>query len=239
MVAPILLMALWFVPAACVLLALALRPGGSMRWGYALAAFAAYAIYSFAGYATLPANAEALPAEVRAVSRAVQLALVLGMAALAIRFAHDRHVTREGMGLVAGRAGPVWLIAATLVGVTLLGALIGGIEPADWTGIGGLVYQMTLPGLEEEIIYRGLLASLFAAAVGGESALAWGTALGTMVSALGHGFTLEAGSITFNPVMLALLAAIGIPFSILRLRSGSILFPALGHNLFGAALRYL
>ena len=239
MVAPLLLMALWFVPVAFVLLAIAARSGRTVRWGYALAAFAAYAIYSFAGFATLPANAETLPSEARAVSRAVQLALGLGMAALAIRFAHDRHLTREGMGLVAGRAGPVWLIVATLVGVTLLGALIGGIAPADWTGIAGLIYQMTLLGLEEEIIYRGLLASLFAAAVGGESALAWGAALGTMVSALGHGFTLEAGSITFNPVMLALLAAIGIPFSILRLRSGSILFPALGHNLFGAALRYL
>ena len=97
------------------------------------------------------------------------------------------------------------------------------------------LYHLTLPGIEEELMYRGLLLSLFAAALGG--ARVWAAVMATLVFALAHGITPGPDGIGLNFVMLGYTLLVGAILAAMRLRSGSLLLPALGHNLIGLAMR--
>jgi len=127
---------------------------------------------------------------------------------------------------------------AGLAAIVLLGLLPGGMEGAAAAppGATGWLYHLTLPGIEEELMYRGLLLSLFAAAVGG--AHIWAAAMATLVFALAHGVTPGADGIGVNYVMMGYTLVVGSILAAMRLVSGSLLLPALGHNVIGLAMRF-
>lgn len=231
----LVLLVCWWLPPLVLALALA-ASGRTIEWRWFLAAMLAYGLYGLAGYWTLPSGIVALPPEARWLSRSAQLATGAVLVALFWR----RHVelSRERLGLTLRQApGSIPWSAAGLVALVILGLLPGGMEGAAAASPGALgwLYHLTLPGIEEELMYRGLLLSLLAAALGGERV--WAAVMATLVFALAHGVTPGAEGIGVNFVMLGYTLLVGAILAAMRLRCGSLLLPALGHNLIGLAMR--
>lgn len=234
------LLLVWFAPVLLVALGLSLALKLQVRWGFIGAGILAYIVYAVIGYATLPENLGELPVHARWSSRLAQLAAGLAMVAVAIRAARDPLIGREAMGLTLKQApGSVPMALAGVGVLALLGAILGGVEITSAPTTAAWAYHLTLPGIEEEIIYRGLLTGLFAAGLGGKRALTWGSVPATLVFALAHAFTPGAnGGVDFSPMTFAVTLLAGAIMADMRIRTGSLLLPAVGHNLLGLAVIY-
>lgn len=105
-------------------------------------------------------------------------------------------------------------------------------------------FQLTLPGLEEETFYRGLLLLTLNRAFIGRTQLlgvdwSWGAMLSCALFGLAHAFGISHGQVSFEPLYFALTAGPSLIAVWLRLRTGSILLPVLMHNLGNAASLFL
>lgn len=130
------------------------------------------------------------------------------------------------------------LVVAALYGLLFVGlALAFPNEPADAET---LAFQLTMPGLEEEAFYRGLLLLALDRAFTGRVRFlgvdwSWGAALSCALFGLAHAFGVSKGEISFEPLVFALTAGPSLIAVWLRLRTGSLLLPVLMHNLGNAA----
>ena len=102
-----------------------------------------------------------------------------------------------------------------------------------------VAFQLTMPGLEEEPFYRGvLLLALCQAFTGTKRFLgvdwSWGAVLSCVLFGLAHAFGFSQGQFSFDPMTMALTALPAFIAVWLRLRTGSLLLPILLHN-FGNA----
>lgn len=96
-------------------------------------------------------------------------------------------------------------------------------------------FQLTLPGIEEEAFYRGVLLLALDQAFRGRVRLlgvdwGWGAVLSCALFGLAHGFGHAAGGFTFDPMIFALTAAPSFVAVWMRYRTGSVLLPILMHN---------
>ena len=103
-----------------------------------------------------------------------------------------------------------------------------------------IAFQLTMPGLEEEPFYRGvLLLALCQAFTGTKRVLgvdwSWGAVLSCLLFGLAHAFGFSKGSFSFDPLTMAMTALPAFIAVWLRLRTGSLLAPVLLHN-FGNAV---
>jgi hypothetical protein len=192
-----------------------------------------------AGYATLPADIATLPAEARWVSRFAQLATTCAMMAIA----WNRHPLLTGKGMALTLRQNPGSIPWSLIGLAALvvvGFVRNGIHavPMFPMSAGGWLFNLTLRGFEPEMFYRALELSLFAVALGGtRQAVGWAAVLTTMLFGLGHGIVPYQGGIGFSLPMLVYATAAGAILVAIRLRSGSLLFGVIGHNLIGLTER--
>jgi membrane protease YdiL (CAAX protease family) len=121
--------------------------------------------------------------------------------------------------------------------------LIAVLFPSGQASAEDVAFQLTMPGLEEEPFYRGILLFALDQAFRGRTRLlgvdwGWGAVLSCILFGLAHAFGYSDGSFSFDPVVMALT---GIPSFIavwLRLRTASLLLPVLLHN-FGNAFSLL
>lgn len=98
-----------------------------------------------------------------------------------------------------------------------------------------VAFQLTMPGLEEEPFYRGiLLLALDRTFLGRARFLGvdwgWGAVLSCALFGLAHAFGFSHGSFSFEPTTMALTALPSFIAVWLRLRTGSVLLPILLHN---------
>jgi uncharacterized protein len=98
-----------------------------------------------------------------------------------------------------------------------------------------VAFQLTLPGLEEEPFYRGvLLYALDRASPARVGFLGvnwgWGAVLSCGLFGLAHAFGYSHGRFSFDPLTMALTALPSFIAVWLRLRTGSLLLPVLLHN---------
>lgn len=96
-------------------------------------------------------------------------------------------------------------------------------------------FQLTMPGLEEEPFYRGvLLLALNEAFRGRVRALGiewgWGALLSCALFGIAHGFAFEGGAFSFDAMTFALTGVPALVLVWLRERTGSLLLPILLHN---------
>ncbi len=106
-----------------------------------------------------------------------------------------------------------------------------------------VAFQLTMPGLEEELFYRGIL--LFALDQAFRDRVrflgvdwGWGAVVSCALFGLAHAFGFSNGSFSFDAMTMALT---GIPSFIavwLRLRTGSVALPVILHN-FGNSISLL
>jgi membrane protease YdiL (CAAX protease family) len=96
-----------------------------------------------------------------------------------------------------------------------------------------LLYQATLPGLDEELFFRGLLLALMLKAfvTQPDHRSAWPAAVVvTFLFAAGHTLMFQKGSFAFDPFFFGYVAILGAGLMWIRLRTGSVLLPVLTHN---------
>ena len=115
--------------------------------------------------------------------------------------------------------------------------------PSDPPSGEEVAFQLTMPGLEEEPFYRGILLFAFDQAFRGRVRFlgvdwGWGAVLSCMAFGLAHAFGYSDGAFSFDPMIMALTAIPSFIAVWLRYRTGSLLLPVLLHN-FGNAIGLL
>lgn len=113
--------------------------------------------------------------------------------------------------------------------------VIAILFPADEASAEDVAFQLTMPGLEEELFYRGVLLFALDQAFRGRKRLlgvdwGWGAVLSSMLFGLAHAFGYSDGAFSFDPITMALTAIPSFIAVWLRLRTGSLLLPILLHN---------
>ena len=129
------------------------------------------------------------------------------------------------------------LPSALVVGVLLIGLFTffalssdDGVSSAETLG-----FQLSMPGLEEEPFYRGvLLLALNEAFRGRIKALGiawgWGALISSALFGMTHAFGFEDGGFSFDVMTFLLTGVPALVLVWLRERTGSLLLPVLLHN---------
>ena len=148
------------------------------------------------------------------------------------------HVRRVGAALsgevgltLRQRAGSVRPAALVTAGLVALGGAIGAVF-----GDGGplqaeaLAYQLTMPGLAEELAFRGVCLALLHRAIPagrGSAAFWWPGVITTLAFAFTHSPSLRGGHVVFD-VLPSLVG--GAVLAWLRERTGSLVWPVIAHD---------
>lgn len=140
---------------------------------------------------------------------------------------------------------PGSLKAAIPVGVFYCAffVVIALVFPGDKPSAEDIAFQLTMPGLEEELFYRGILLFALDRAFSGRWRFlgvdwSWGALLSCFLFGMAHAFSFSDSSFSFDPIIMALT---GIPSFIavwLRLKTGSLLAPIFLHN-FGNSFSFI
>ena len=106
-----------------------------------------------------------------------------------------------------------------------------------------IAFQLTMPGLEEEPFYRGILLFALDRAFTGRKRLlgvdwGWGAVLSCFLFGMAHAFGFSDGGFSFDSITMVLTAIPSFLAVWLRLRTGSVLLPIALHN-FGNAIPVL
>lgn len=165
------------------------------------------------------------------------LAATLAIAALpAFGWCASGITLRQRSGSVLPCALVALAYAALFVGL----ALAFQSDPATPEA---LAFQLTMPGLEEEAFYRGLLLLVLDRAFPARLRWlgvdwGWSAILTSALFGLAHAVGYGKAGFSFEPMIFALTAGPSLIAVWLRLRSGSIAWPVAIHN-FGNAIGYL
>lgn len=129
------------------------------------------------------------------------------------------------------------LIPALTVSVVAVSIFLG---LAFWfPGEGGdaeaFAFQLTMPGLEEEVFYRGVLLLMLNEAFGRPvnilgARMGWAAVLTSLAFGLDHALGYGADGFSFDPLALALTGGPILLLAWLRERTGSLVLPILLHN---------
>ncbi len=148
-----------------------------------------------------------------------------------------RLIGRRDVGLtLCQHAGSVAPATALLFILAAVMSVWGGIFPKGELDVGLLAYLAILPGLNEELVYRGVLPAClqgrFGKPVGVQSAcLPWNSLIPTLLFALLHGLWFDS-EFAFHVELVLIRNALisGLLFAWLRERTGSLLMPILAHG---------
>lgn len=157
--------------------------------------------------------------------------LSVGLSALVLRILRLRP---EAAGVTLRWShGRVGVIALCLF--VVWGACLGLLFKPGAPDLETLAFQATMPGLAEELVYRGILPAILLwpiAKAGQTEGMPWAVILATSVAfGLWHGLNISGGRFSFD-VMSALFPFLGsIPGGWLRFKTRSLAFPIAAHSL--------
>lgn len=168
---------------------------------------------------------------------------ILALAASLVVIALPGFGWREtGLTLVqaAGSLKTALPVAGLYVGLFMVLALI---FPNDRPSVETLIFQLTMPGLEEEVFYRGVLLVALGRAFAGRVrflGVDWGLGaiLSCMLFGLAHAFGFSNGEFSFDPLTMGLTAVPSLIAVWLTLKTRSLMLPVQLHN-FGNAVMML
>ena len=126
-----------------------------------------------------------------------------------------------------------WLVIA---GAVLAFVVVGLVFPNEPVNANTLAFQATMPGLEEEVFYRGILLLALNEAftkrwrVAGVS-VGWAALLTTILFGCAHAVSYSESGFTFDlfPFLVTALPALVLVW--LRERTGSVVWPIVVHNI--------
>jgi membrane protease YdiL (CAAX protease family) len=120
----------------------------------------------------------------------------------------------------------------TIIEIVVVSFLFGKAK----VSLGNYIFQLTLPGITEELIFRGLYLVILNKIFTGRKTV-FGAPMGysaiviTILFALGHGISIDTAlNISFNLQPMAVPFILGIVIVWIRERTGSVLIPILFHN---------
>lgn len=228
----------WTVILAMVAVARLL--GAQLRTGWLLVAMALQAAYFIAIlYGGRFISIEAIVGEtawnwngkIASIISTLTMICLLSMATRAVSFQNVGLTLRQEPG--SFRPAMIATIVLTLLVVSLEIAANDGRNIALET----LAYQATMPGLDEEPFFRGLLLAVMIAALPASSFRLLGariTLAGVLISilfGLGHGLSVQNGDISLNWPIIIITGFLGFWLNWIRERTGSLLMPIFAHNL--------
>lgn len=147
---------------------------------------------------------------------------------------------RAGLTLIQKPGSLTWAIPIALLYCLYPVAIrfaFGGSEPNPEA----LAFQATLPGMAEEVFYRGVLLLALDQAFRGRIRLlgvewGFGAVLSCALFGAAHAFGYDDGAFGFDPLTFALTGGPSFVAVWLRYRTGSVLIPILIHN-FGNSIQ--
>jgi uncharacterized protein len=147
-------------------------------------------------------------------------------------------IRREAIGLTLSQRNLGTSLVALLLFIAW-GVSLGLVFKPSAPSVETLAFQALMPGISEELVYRGIAPALLLGLMGGTRAspgipwaVVWITAV---VFGIWHGLGYSDGAFSFD-TMSALFPFIGsIAGGWLRFHSGSLLFPILAHSLANVA----
>ncbi|MEE8258267.1 MAG: CPBP family intramembrane glutamic endopeptidase [Sphingomonadales bacterium] len=141
-----------------------------------------------------------------------------------------------------------WLRPVIITGAMVLLFTTGGafLAPASSvnTSLEWLSFQATLPGIDEELFFRGLLLLLFHQAFGKGLRIwgadtGWGFWLVVAIFGLLHGVTVTGGELAVNAWVILGTGFLGFILTWMRERTGSLAVPVLFHNISNVAQAFV
>lgn len=149
---------------------------------------------------------------------------------------------RSGLTLAQEKGSLKAAIPVALIYCAIFLAL-AFVFPSDRPTGEDVAFQLTMPGLEEEPFYRGILLLALERAFAGRWRFlgvdwGWGAVLSCALFGLAHAFGFSHGRFSFEPMTMALTALPAFIAVWLRLRTGSLLLPVALHN-FGNSISLL
>lgn len=136
----------------------------------------------------------------------------------------------------------VGLKSALKVTIAILSiAILGGVVNDREFNIETLLFQISMPGIDEEIMYRGVLLGLMCSALRAGGA-AWrnpAIIINAVLFGLVHSLSLGDGALQFNSVNFMWTGLLGYGFGYITIKTRSILIPMLTHNLYNFTLNLL
>lgn len=142
---------------------------------------------------------------------------------------------RIGLTLTHNREGLAGTLAIAAA-YCLFFVAIASIFPNDPPSIDAVTFQLTMPGLEEETLYRGLLLFMFNEAFRGRLRFAgvewgWSALLTSLLFGLAHAFSYTAAEgVSLDAMVMAMTFVPSFLAVWMRERSGSLLLPVVAHN---------
>jgi len=112
------------------------------------------------------------------------------------------------------------------------------------TSLENLLWQATMPGLDEELFMRGLVLLLFHQAFGkGLNVMGadtgWGFWLAVAIFGLIHGVTVQGGELAVNLWAIVGTGFMGFVLTWMRERTGSLVIPIVFHNISNVAQAFI
>lgn len=206
----------------------------SFRLSWFIFALALYAVYNFlltrAFFAipNLPADADW-----NWLGKMMSLAGMLIIAAFPVI-----GYARAGLTLKQNKnSWPAYLLFWAMSALFFYLAISGADGRDDWETI---AFQWTMPGLDEEVFYRGVLLlamneafarrlSILGAPVG------YGGLLTSILFGLVHALSYGAGGFDFDPMTFAMTGGPSLLLLWMREKTGSVLLPVIAHNIANGA----
>ncbi len=220
----------WVAIAAILGLMGAVVARGRIGWGWLLAALVSMAAYDALltrGFGHIPIDFG--PSEWNWEGKALAIALSLALASLP--FVGWR---RAGLTPAQDSRG----LPGALVLCGLLVALFVGLAiylPGEGSDPQAMAFQLTMPGLDEEIFYRGVLLLMLNEAFGRPirvlgAPMGWGAVVSSVAFGLAHGLGYSDGAFTFDAMLTLATGGPALLLVWLREKTGSVLLPILMHN---------
>lgn len=141
---------------------------------------------------------------------------------------------RSGLILKQDRKGlPGALILSGLLAALFLALAL--YFPGEGFDIDSLAFQMTMPGLDEESFYRGVLLLMLNEAFGKPvrvlgAQMGWGAVVSSVAFGLMHALGYSDGAFSFEPVPMATTGVSALLLVWLKEKTGSLLLPIVIHN---------
>ncbi|RIJ37495.1 CPBP family intramembrane glutamic endopeptidase [Pontibacter oryzae] len=147
---------------------------------------------------------------------------------------YQRLSTKEA-GLTLRQNGPLKLPLILVFLFILVRTILGGVlVPAETLNLETLAFQLTMPTLDEELAYRGIMLALVNKATC-HSKLFRSISMANVVTSLLFGFvhalSLSVGfKVSFEPLYFAQTFLLGLGLAYIVERTGSLLLPMLAHS---------
>ena len=128
-------------------------------------------------------------------------------------------------------------VAIAIISISILGGIVNEKE----FNLETLFFQVTMPGIDEEIMYRGVLLGMMCSALRPGNA-GWKNSaiiINAILFGIVHALSINDGALQFNTLNFIWTGILGYGFGYITIKTRSILIPMLTHNLYNFSMNLL